>query len=99
MNLGEWLTWWRRSGERQLRHLLRSNWDPFEVPGFENAVEESLNLLGRRLHEGATAVDVRAFLSDLRQTRWPDRTGRKWSNRDRRTAERIVVWYHEATGE
>ncbi|SRR6266536_4595093 len=99
MNLVEWRNWWRRSGEKQLRHLLRSNWDPFEDPGFEAETEPRLVDLGRRLHEGAGVVDVRVFLSDLRRTRWPERHGRKWMSRDRRVAERLVVWYHETTRE
>jgi hypothetical protein len=99
VNLAEWRAWWRRSGERQLRHLLRSNWDPFEDPEFEASVNNSLLDLARRLHEGATATDVRVFLSDLRHTRWPERAGRKWSTRDRRVAEKVVVWYRESTGE
>jgi hypothetical protein len=99
VNLAEWRDWWRRSGEQQLRDLLRENWDPFEDPEFRASAEERLVDLARRLHEGATVVDVRVFLSDLRHTRWPERIGRKWMTRDRRVAEKIVSWYHGATGE
>ena len=99
MNLAEWRAWWRRSGENQLRHLLRRNWDPFEDPDFEAAAEDQLVDLVRLLHEGATVVDVRVFLSDLRRTRWPERQGRKWTTRDRRVAEKVVIWYRDSTGE
>jgi hypothetical protein len=99
VNLIEWRSWWRRSGDEQLRHLLRKEWDPMEDPDFEDAVRPRLEDLGRQLHEGATAVDIRIYLSELRRERWPERQGRKWATRDRRTAERLSVWYHEATGE
>src|SRR5437899_3022071 len=88
VNLAEWRNWWRRSGEQQLRHLLRKQWDPFEDPEFEASAGHKLRDLGRRLHEGATVVDVRVFLSELRNTRWPERRGRKWTTRDRRAAEK-----------
>jgi hypothetical protein len=99
MNLAEWRVWWQSSGEEQLRQLLQDNWDPFADPDFRRSVENRVADLARRLHEGATVVDVRVFLSDLRHTRWPERGGRKWATRDRRVAEKIVGWYHGATGE
>jgi hypothetical protein len=44
-------------------------------------------------------ADVKAFLTALRHTRWPERMGRKWMTRDRRVAEKVVSWYRDATGE
>lgn len=99
MNLAEWRVWWRDSGEEQLAELLRENWDPFADRAFAAVAANRLTELARRLHEGATVVDVRVFLSDLRNTHWPNRTGRKWTSRDRRVAEKVVVWYQNATGE
>jgi hypothetical protein len=99
MNLVEWRAWWRDSGEEQLENLLRENWDPFADPAFVASSANRLADLARRLHEGATVVDVRLFLSDLRHTQWPNRTGRKWTTRDRRVADKVVDWYHGATGE
>jgi hypothetical protein len=99
VNLGEWLTWWRRSGERELTELLAERWDPFADPDFQLSAEKRVVDLGRKLHEGAGRVDVQAFLQDWRHTRWPRRTGRKWTTRDRRTAENVLAWYHDATGE
>ena len=88
-----------QAGERQLRELLATSWDAFGDPELRRAAEPRLVELARRLHEGATVVEVRLFLSDLRGTRWPERFGRRWANRDRRVAERIVGWYHVSAGE
>ena len=78
--------------------LLAKDWEPFKDPDFRREAEEQLVELGRKLREGATRVDVQDYLHELRSPRWPD-TGRKWTTRDRRTAERIIVWYREATQE
>jgi hypothetical protein len=99
MLLGEWRAWWKASGEQQLRDLLRENWDPFADPSFRVAAEDQLLPLARRLHEGATLVDVQTFLHDLRRTRWPERMGRKWTSRDRAVARKVVAWYRDATDE
>ena len=99
MLLAEWREWWRRSGEQELASLLEEWWDPFGDEEFRAATGARLFNLARLLHEGATVVDVRIFLSELRNTRWPARVGRKWTTRDRRVAEKVVRWYHAATGE
>ena len=99
MHLGEWLSWWRETGEEQLHDLLRESWDPYADDDFRAAARDRVAQLGRRLHEGATVVDVRVFLTDLRHTRWPERMGRKWMTRDRCVAEKVVSWYRQATGE
>jgi hypothetical protein len=52
--------------------------------------------LAQRLREGATAVDLRLMLADLRREVQGERFGRKWATRDGRVAEKIVVWYVEA---
>jgi len=95
MNLAEWRDWWASSGARQLRHLLRKHWD---VARDEPAVatDEFLLALAQRLREGASAVDVRVMLADLRRDVQGERFGRKWATRDSRAAEKIVVWYVEA---
>jgi hypothetical protein len=98
MNLAEWFAWWNRTGERQLGLLLAKDWEPFKDPDFRQTSESRLIELGRKLHEGATRVDVQVYLQDLRSPRWPG-ASRKWATRDRRTAERIIVWYREATQE
>jgi hypothetical protein len=99
VHLAEWRAWWREAGEEQLHDLLRENWDPFSDDEFRAAAGERVAHLARRLHEGANVVDVKAFLTDFRRTRWPERIGRKWMTRDRRVAEKVVAWYHDATGE
>ena len=99
MQLAEWRAWWRTAGERELQKLLDASWDPYADPNFRGSADARLFELARRLHEGATVVDVRVFLSDLRQTGWPTRIGRKWMTRDRRVAEKVVSWYHSSTGE
>jgi len=99
MLLGEWRAWWKASGEEQLERLLRENWDPFHDASFRVDAQERLFALARNLHEGATLVDVQAFLHDLRRARWPERMGRKWTSRDRAVARKVVAWYREATGE
>jgi hypothetical protein len=99
LNLEEWRRWWRDGGEEQLDELLGEHWDPFDDAGFRASATEDVARLARRLHEGANVVDVRVFLTDLRHTRWPERIGRKWTTRDRRVAEKVVAWYHAASGE
>ncbi len=91
MLLGEWRAWWKASGEQQLRDLLRENWDPFADANFRLAADDQLLRLTRRLHEGATLVDVQVFLHELRRTQWPERMGRKWTSRDRAVARRLSL--------
>jgi hypothetical protein len=99
MQLGEWHEWWKRSGARQLDELLHQSWDPFQDDSFRLDTQDQLVVLARNLHEGATRIDVQAFLHDLRRTQWPDRVGRKWTTRDRVVAEKVLAWYREVTGE
>jgi hypothetical protein len=99
MLLGEWRAWWKESGNQGLEDLLSESWDPFADAEFRIAAAERLQVLGRRLHEGATLVDVQTFLHDLRRTRWPERMGRRWTSRDRAVARKVVAWYRDATGE
>jgi hypothetical protein len=95
MQLAEWREWWTNSGARQLRHLLRKHWDVArDEPTI--ATDEFLLAVAHRLREGATAVDVRLMLGDLRREVQGERFGRKWATRDGRVAEKIVVWYVEA---
>jgi len=68
MLLAEWRAWWKTSGAEQLGDLLHENWDPFEDACFRADAEERLFALARMLHEGATLVDVRVFLHDLRRS-------------------------------
>jgi hypothetical protein len=97
--LAEWRTWWNAVGRGQLSALLTESWDPFADATFRDEVEPQLDAFGRRLHEGANALDVMIFLRDLRQSRWPNRTGRKWVSRDRAVARKVFAWYGGATGE
>ncbi len=97
--LGEWRAWWNAVGRRQLFDLLSESWDPFADATFRDEVGPQVDALGRRLHEGANALDVMTFLHDLRHTRWPNRTGGKWHSRDRAVARKVLAWYGEATGE
>lgn len=99
MLLGEWLAWWKKIGRQQLFDLLSEAWDPLHDASFRDEVEARLDALGRLLHGGANALDVMIFLHDLRHTRWPERTGRKWIGRDRAVARKVFAWYLDATGE
>jgi hypothetical protein len=99
MLLTEWRAWWLKSGAAELQGLLDDNWDPFEDASFRAEAEPRLLDLARRLHEGATVVDVKVLLHDLRRTRWPERMGRKWIGRDRAVARKVIAWYRESTGE
>jgi hypothetical protein len=99
MLLAEWRPWWNSVGREQLSDLLSESWDPFADASFRDHVSPEIDALGRRLHEGANALDVQVCLHDLRHTKWPDRTGRKWANRDRAVGRKVVVWYREATRE
>ena len=82
MLLAEWRAWWKKSGAEQLSGLLEESWDPFQDGRFRAEAEAQLFTLARRLHEGATLVDVQQFLHDLRRSRWPARMGRKWTSRE-----------------
>jgi hypothetical protein len=97
--LAEWRTWWNSIGRQQLSDLLSTSWDPFADASFRDHVTPQIDALGRRLHEGASALDVQVFLRDLRHTKWPNRTGRKWGSRDRAVGRKVVDWYREATHE
>jgi len=87
------------TGAAELRQLLDETWDPFQDASFRAEAEPRLFGLARRLHEGATLLDVQILLHDLRRTRWPERTGRKWTGRDRAVARKVIAWYRLATGE
>ena len=66
MRLDEWRRRWKRSGERDLRHLLRKHWDVVRDEPAQ-ATDDFILSLARRLREGATAVEVREVLSDYRR--------------------------------
>ena len=97
--LADWRSWWKTHGQGQLFDLLAESWDPFADTSFREDVHPQMDPLGRRLHEGANTLDVQVFLHDLRHTKWPNRTGRKWTSRDRAVGRKVVTWYREATGE
>jgi hypothetical protein len=99
MHLAEWWRWWQDTGEQELFELLDANWYPFRVPSFRSAARTRLFDLAGRLHEGANRVDVQAFLTDLRVTRWPEQSDKWGISQDRPVAEKVVAWYHSATGE
>jgi hypothetical protein len=99
MLLAEWRAWWMKTGAAEFRQLLDENWDPFQDATFRSETEPRLFELARRLHEGATVVDVQILLHDLRRSRWPERMGRKWIGRDRAVARKVIAWYRRATGE
>lgn len=60
--------------------------------------EPKLAMIGRRLHEGGSVVDVLTILNEFR-IETQDRGGWKWFRRDRRVAEVVLRWYQHETGE
>lgn len=96
MHLEEWRKWWDRSGRDALGHLLRKHWDVAR-DNPEVMADDFLLDMAKRLRTGATAVELRSLLSEARREAQGDRIGRKWTTRDQRVAEKIFVWYVEAT--
>src|SRR4051812_4025769 len=62
VHLAEWRTWWNGVGRQRLADLLSESWDPFTDASFRDDVSQHIDTLGRRLHEGAGALDVQVFL-------------------------------------
>ena len=96
MDLSAWHLWYKRRGGRQLRQLMMEEWDPIEVQGVPEALDEYDTYVGRvadRLRRGASADEVAAMLGAYRTESMelaPDPIA------DLAAATVIVAWYGEA---
>jgi hypothetical protein len=69
MDLSAWRSWWRRTGEGELRALLLGTWDPIGISDEPLAASEYdtyLAPLARRLREGASADEIADYLTSVR---------------------------------
>lgn len=88
-----WRTWYRRTGERQLRAVVLEAWDPIGVG--EDSPTEYDSYLGRIagvLRRGGTVEDVLSLLRSIAIYEM----GMPWPERDRKAAGAIHAWYVEA---
>jgi hypothetical protein len=96
MELADWHRWWKERGGCGVRRLLMDEWDPIGVRDWPEAADEYdayVGVVGRMLHEGASADDIAAYLRRIREDRMgmcPSLTGRE---RDDEVAVRLVDWY------
>ena len=62
--------WWRERGDRELRELLLTEWDPIGISGLADAqhdeYEHYAGQLARRLRAGATEEEIAAVLEGFR---------------------------------
>jgi hypothetical protein len=62
--------WWRERGERELRELLLTEWDPIGISRIADAqldeYEHYAGQLARRLRAGATEEEIAAVLEGFR---------------------------------
>jgi len=93
-----WHSWWKRSGEAELRALVMKEWDPIGVAAFEGAATDEydsyLGPIASRLREGAYVEELAGYLEEVR-AEWmglpPD------ERHDLATARAISEWYAEAS--
>jgi hypothetical protein len=92
----EWRRWWRDTGERELRCILMTAWDPIGVGDAPEAWDEYDSYVagvGVRLQETEAAADrVAAYLDHVERDfmeAWTPERGR--ANAD--LAESLVAWH------
>jgi hypothetical protein len=96
MELDEWHRWWKERGGRGVRRLLMDEWDPIGVCGIPEAADEYdayVGVVGRMLHEGATADEIETYLRGIREDHMGLGPSKDGEARDREVALRLVDWY------
>jgi len=97
-----WLHWWRSSGERELRAILMTAWDPIGVrdaPEAWGEYDDYASGVVRRLRDGADhdagASAVVAYLGYIERD-FMSLTPHDQDNED--LAEALVAWYEWSVG-
>jgi len=96
MELEKWHRWWKERGGRGVRRLLMDEWDPIGVRGIPEAADEYdvyVGVVGRMLHEGATADGIEAYLRGIREDYMGLGPSKNGEVRDREVAHRLLEWY------
>jgi hypothetical protein len=98
MDAQEYERWWRERGDRELRELLLSEWDPI---GIAKIADEQLDeyehyagQLARRLRAGASEEEIAAVLEGFREDMGLERS----EELPLEVARKIRDWYRRATG-
>jgi hypothetical protein len=100
MELADWHMWWKRSGAAELRRILMEEWDPIGVRGVPEAADEYdgyLPQIGSRLHDGASAKEIAAYLTWVEEDRMGLGRSAAARRRNKALAARLCDWYSEAT--
>jgi hypothetical protein len=87
-----WAQWWQRVGERELRSVTMSGWDPIGVADEPLAASEYDNYLAQiveRLRAEVTTDDLAGYLADVRASMGLERD----VPRDLAAARRMREWY------
>ena len=98
MELAVWRSWWRDSGESELRRVVIGSWDPIGVSSYPEAADEYDGYLGRiavRLRDGTGTEELARFLTDLTAHMGLDPR----PEADLRAAQEIEAWYVTSTTE
>ena len=96
MELADWHRWWKERGGRGVRRLLMAEWDPIGVQDWPEAVNEYdsyVGVVGRMLHEGATADEIQQYLRGTREEYIGLGPSSEGDVRDREVARRLTEWY------
>jgi hypothetical protein len=91
-----WAQWWRRVGERELRSVTMSQWDPIGVADEPLAASEYDSYLAQiveRLRAEVTDDDLAGYLGDVRTRMGLERD----LPRDLAAARRMREWYAAST--
>lgn len=99
MSVDEWRAWWKRHGERELRCILMTAWDPVGA-GFEpNAWDEYDDYafgIARQLHEAANAEVAREGVAralDEAETDFMGTESSRRSTSNQQLATALVAWH------
>jgi hypothetical protein len=101
VDLAGWQRWWKRSGGADVRRILMDEWDPIGVRGIPEAADEYdsyVGVVGRLLREGADADALRAYLTDVRESRMGFGASAQAEAREQLVANRLVEWYRAEAG-
>jgi hypothetical protein len=94
----EWRQWWKEHGERELRCILMSAWDPCGVgdyPGAWDEYDSYLPAVAHRLRDAAAPQEaeqsVAAYLDHVEQDFMG--SGPNSSEKNRYLGETLVAWH------
>jgi hypothetical protein len=96
MELSDWHRWWKERGGSGVRRLLMDEWDPIGVQQWPEAADEYdsyVGVVGRMLHEGATAAEIEKYLTGIREEYMGLGPSSDGQRRDKDVARRLTDWY------